>query len=897
MNDPNEDDVDEIEAQFEAMNERLGEMTEECRYRSADALALEMRRTAKGERRLVEYLNATFSAMNHCSELQQPKRRCEYALELIGLLESEERARTIQADYPEDEYEYTKSWMTACAYDNLAQGTGQIRGFNSEGMHQCIQDGIAVCHRTGKLQCITCFREYANEVYAAADDREMAAHFARLGTKAKPDSDSDRRYVSHRDLMRHHLGNGELEKAWDEAVKAWHFTDTYHSPYSAKVRFRWEMLEVACLLGDPSKARQYVDHFPLDTAGSYFGGPPAGEDPDHEENMARARACEAAMQGKYAEAIAMLEPWERVLRENEYLSDWFDIRLRIIALHKMAGNAAQVTALADSLREKAKPARDWATLKLLDRLVDSAVPAVPVPSHGDYTAGPLAPKAEAAAWATVVDTPPSLESADTNVAHLKVEHDPLSPEMQAEIERVASPLDEFIGETGERMQNAFESAPEEVEGKLAEIASSIIELDPKSLTDETHRCWLMYFLLGAAPAHPDPKAVWAWTKAVSQPHAQHPATLNLLASIADSLRSMENSPIAAQVSDEQVEKWFRKSLELDPDAPRGHLRAGNYFMAKGDVGEAERCYARGFRLQRDNAELAERLAEVYRQTDRAADALAVLDMAVREGAEHPDILWNATLLAMGEEQYEGALAYLDRYESMMPNQPWANYFRSAALIELQRFAPALESIQKEAENNPDAPLPVAMVEAACLANLGRPAAPAAIEYALDMPLHEADYMTRTGLGSVLSRLWHGSRKLPADHPLRAKVDEHVVRAGLAPDEMFDEVRQKNRSARNVRLHVCHLRQPLSEQWNSDPCRLPSEEGWEAYVVRWGVLARNEEEATRFAMEWQNRYSPMAAELLHIDVDEENEFNDRIGVVWQGERENAAEHDNAFVEEG
>jgi hypothetical protein len=45
-------------------------------------------------------------------------------------------------------------------------------------MHGCISDGIQVCQRTGKLECVNCFREYAAEVYLAADDLPMALHQA-----------------------------------------------------------------------------------------------------------------------------------------------------------------------------------------------------------------------------------------------------------------------------------------------------------------------------------------------------------------------------------------------------------------------------------------------------------------------------------------------------------------------------------------------------------------------------------------------------------------------------------------------------------------------------------------------------------------------------------------------
>src|SRR5262249_55584599 len=109
-----------------------------------------------------------------------PRVTRENAVELIALLEDEERARLIQADLPQAAYEAEQAWMTACAYENLAEATGMLEGYNSAGMHQCITDGVEVCRRTGKLACVGCFREYAAQVYTAADDLEMALHHARM---------------------------------------------------------------------------------------------------------------------------------------------------------------------------------------------------------------------------------------------------------------------------------------------------------------------------------------------------------------------------------------------------------------------------------------------------------------------------------------------------------------------------------------------------------------------------------------------------------------------------------------------------------------------------------------------------------------------------------------------
>ena len=111
--------------------------------------------------------------------------------------------------------------MTACAYDNLATHTAEIHGFNSEGMHQSISDGIEVCRRTGKLACITCFREYACDVHKAADDLDMALHFSRLGlSSGQENSPNDRRCISALNAGNILHLTGELEQAEEMCLRA-----------------------------------------------------------------------------------------------------------------------------------------------------------------------------------------------------------------------------------------------------------------------------------------------------------------------------------------------------------------------------------------------------------------------------------------------------------------------------------------------------------------------------------------------------------------------------------------------------------------------------------------------------------------------------------------------------
>ncbi len=193
---------------------------------------------AKDNHRLIPYLNAQFRLMNNAQGQLDAERGKEAALEAISYLESEERARVFQADFPEEEYRHTVAWMSACGYDNLAKHIASMQGYNSEGMHQCITDGIGVCRRTGKLRCLTCFREYATDVYLASDDVPMALHFARIVRSIPEDApSSERRWVGAKDETWILTLQGYLAAAEESANRALEAGGGLSYPAGGKTHF------------------------------------------------------------------------------------------------------------------------------------------------------------------------------------------------------------------------------------------------------------------------------------------------------------------------------------------------------------------------------------------------------------------------------------------------------------------------------------------------------------------------------------------------------------------------------------------------------------------------------------------------------------------------------------
>jgi tetratricopeptide (TPR) repeat protein len=376
--------------------------------------------------------------------------------------------------------------------------------------------------------------------------------------------------------------------------------------------------------------------------------------------------------------------------------------------------------------------------------------------------------------------------------------------------------------------------------------------------------------------------VWQWAEGIATLHPQDATVLNLLAVLGDTLRD-QSEDLEELIPADRIAHLFKTSLDLDPFHVRNHARAGAYHLHADNLGEAERCLARGFRLDRSNNFLALRLARVYRMTERPRDALAVLDMALREDADDPEVAWDAGLTAFNLEQWDAALMYFDVYEGMEPDRPWANYYRAISLLELERPNDALEAIAEEERRSRDRPWPTTVLRACAHAVLGDlDGLRQRIKTVLATPLVEVDYLTVRGVSSLSERLWKASTKLPLEDPLRGDLNERLLRAGVMPDDYFDWFRMRGEKQEDVNYYRCVVLQPLDENWKTWPGCLSGQEDWNAYFILWGVLALDEEEAEERVLKWQAKCYPLPAKVVKVELQHEG-YTDKPGVVWQGER--------------
>jgi len=865
----NNDPTENLDARLEQELEAVSQLRIHGRARSALRAGTEVRRLAKAEKKLIPYLNANFHLMTVAQDLLEPEMGRQAAIESIALLESPERARAFQNDYPEREYERTVGWMSACSYDNLAIATASMLGYNSDGVQAIIADGISVCRRTGKLECIDCFREYATNVFRAADDLELALHHARTNlAKPKDGRNSDRRWVGAYDEADLLLLAGHLKPAQQAVMRALELAPSYHSPLTARQKTLVLLNTILLLDG---REKEYSALAAPHQAAISHDTPDEGESLSQDLRGDLLEALGDCCRGEYAPAIQTLSQWDKALTVNKCLHEWFEVRLRLIAAMKMSGSDERSSALVSQLETKAREARDFLTLRRLAGLGNPKQPVRPVPGAMAYVSGRFAATPAATAVAPAPESAPAPDAEQAVAAAVpSSEHGPLCET----IDRLAGALRDMIRTAHET------STPPDATSILREV----LAIPPQSDTNPNDAGRLLHmapYLVYNGPEISADAQMWDWAQAVAANHPQDARAINLLATLGDALRHRDNSPLTENIRFEDLAAMFRKSLDLEPNASGLWARAGMFYLDNQSFSEAERCLSRASRLDRSEEAVALRLADLYARSDRPNDALLVLDMCLRAGTVTPPVLWEAGLLASSLNRNDLVLLYLDRFETMQPGRLWVGYYRAIALLSLRRANEAVEAIETEAQRAQAASIPmfhVVSVRAAIAAELkNADAVREQIRLAMATPLLQVTNLTPNGIATCLGRLWVSSQALPEHDDLRRPLEDRILASGLVPEALWRQYRAKAPVTPKLSHFRVTLHQPLDESWATSPAVLPGQENWKSYHVTYGVLAADEEQAKGAAVSWQRRCASLPAEVEGVESDN-GQYTDRPGVT-------------------
>ena len=856
MSDQN--DEFQIDEQLEKLSDEAGRLIDQAKYRSSYRLFGELRQRAKRERRLYHYVLGTFHQMDQAQYLYEFQTMRERAIELIALLESEEQCRKIQPDMPLPLFEGLAYQFSSCAYENLAEATGQMEGYNSEGLQACITDGLQICRQTGKLSCVGCFREYSCDVYMAADDSEIAQHQCNLvlDDSTPLSSRGDRRWLARKKIAWMTFLEGRTQTALEMYREALVLTEREEVSLKleAQLRTLYELDALLIATGQP-------EELPLHTVFSMQ--PPEGEclafDMDQDLN----RSLRAAMQQDWVAAAESLLVWDRLLQDRSGTHLWFEVRLRLIAIKLLSGDKRQADRLAEQLQQRASVANDWLTLRRLTALQDPDLPT-----------SPLAP------YAREILAAPTTSDGIATFSYIQTE------ENAAESEANVTPHRERLLEIG----GMFESLSEEtVSEDLARIRQAVRSIETSTVDHDTDACALLHMMGYALGDGLEAAEIWAWANQLAKNFQENPAVLSMLGDLGNRLRFGPNEEFGATITADRLEPLFRKAIQLKDAKSGTFMRAGDHFMSEQNLGEAERCYARSFRLKRNLGEVAIKLASLYRETDRLRDALHVLDVCLREGADIPQVAWEAGLTAFTLKRYEVMLTYLDRYKAAVGDQLWIDYYRATGLLERGEPAAALEAISHEQELVGEPALHLSVIRGCAYAALSNiESARQEFEAALAVPLARVDYLSAPGITSLLVRALDAARKFLVDERLSVRIENRLLESYLAPEEFFQTLRNQQQPSQ-VTFYQVLIRQPLDENWMSFAGRLPHEDEADSYLGSWGVLAEDEDAAQYMVLEWQRRCYPLEAEIVDVSGNDDS-FSDNAGIVWQGQRMFAGDED-------
>ena len=883
---------EQILEQYDELYAKYSELYSRQLMRSAMKVAFEMKRLAKSNRLLMPYLQACFAITNCAQSLYEPEIGADNAMEIIAYVESEEQARKFQHNYDEDHYRYTVHWMSACGYDNLAKHTATRNGYNSPVIHGAVDDGIHVCRRTGKLECIECFREYAFTMCLASGDYEMGEHHARLNaTSTAREHTDDRRFVGYKNLTSIYCYQGRLAAAFDAlraGIPTW---EDFHNPEEAKIDFSHQA-ELLCLLtGRESELPEL-----LKTLACSEGMP---EIPPREENAVFHydrtinRALRATIRKDFAEAENIQSEEERFLLLHDNLDRWFPLRIQRIATQLLANEDGKhsytnTDQLAEELRQRASKACQWSAIQSLDAMLHRKVRINPLGIPFPIDIGPYATEGTPLSKAQIQLVLPLLEKVDEPPKTEEKEKSPLESEI-ASWYAALEPLWEEAGTHEEEQPDTPFPKADELAKAEQELYDKITSLSPDTLSEEElMEAFQSLFPLRMLHAPAKIEEAWKWVKRMVAPFPDRGRPLAGLAFHGFMLRgkatAAEVEPATLGLPEpEELEKWITEALEKEPNRSGSATTAGMIFQSHGNNREAQRYFSRAAQIDRLNEVAATSLAQLYEEAERPKDALAAIELYIRAGGRHPGLLWQAMQIAFRSEMPLEFLSYYSAFTELSSSNGMLDAQRVAALCQLERWAEALtalDALDKELEVPGRDRI---FVRALCQAELGEDSWKAAVDAGLSHVEGEIEGL----LGGVFDpseKLWQHLRA-DSDERLSA-FEQFLFERCLVPDEYFFPLHEEGEADEELperKVYRCYLRQPLVPE-------VPSYSGWfrgaleeEYYFAAWIVVADSSEEAVALALELQSRCYPLSAELEECEELDSVYYSKNSRVIIQGRR--------------
>src|SRR5262249_46786425 len=160
--------------------------------------------------------------------------------------------------------------------------------------------------------------------------------------------------------------------------------------------------------------------------------------------------------------------WDRQLTQQNCLHEWFEIRLRLLAAHRLAGHKDRLMPLARQLHERATQAQDWMTVRRLGRLMAADEKPSPLALLGPLPVGPFA--AGATALGAGLQAPPGPPTPTEPTSDLSTDAEQQSAEAAQ-----STPLEEVFNSLTERMPPPGENDPVPIHNA---ILNDLLAIDP-----------------------------------------------------------------------------------------------------------------------------------------------------------------------------------------------------------------------------------------------------------------------------------------------------------------------------------------------------------------------------------------------------------------------------------
>ena len=129
---------------------------------------------------------------------------------------------------------------------------------------------------------------------------------------------------------------------------------------------------------------------------------------------------------------------------------------------------------------------------------------------------------------------------------------------------------------------------------------------------------------------------------------------------------------------EQAEKFFLKSIELDPQLVQPYISLSDLYYKKGDMAHAIGTLERGSYENTDNMLLAHLLARVYIEDQRWDMAIDELEKVLATQPENYDAHYDMGRVYFEMGDYEGAIACFENVIEFKENNEFLYYYLAQA---------------------------------------------------------------------------------------------------------------------------------------------------------------------------------------------------------------------------